>query len=192
MPNAIFKPFNPGSNDTMEIIGQIARKNGVRYRIDYESRDPILWFSGVKNEQVNNAAVQVSEVLLPRRGQKTLWKPALLIAPLLAAEGAVCRMDKTHLGIRPTLDRSSVQGKVSMGASSDVQDTRPQYLATIEKKVSEALQNLSMVPSRLRMRVQFGTFYLKEWNNALTCSLKNLSKAVEECGRRGSTRFDQS
>ena len=184
-PGHGFNDPEPSDIGLMAAFDQIRDQFKVELNIidDGES----IELKAMSRQSAAEAEKAVRRILIRKPGDRVIWRPLVLVKPpkggkedleviLIPMEGAQ--------GARPTAIANIGTALAPDEAATAV------YKKELANALSRTLENLRYVPNRMRMRVNFGNFLLKEWKkDKSTYSFSELKDTAGRAGHRGTARL---
>ncbi|KAK3393999.1 hypothetical protein B0H63DRAFT_31820 [Podospora didyma] len=189
-PGLGFKDIDPHSDVMSTVISQIAS----RFRVEIAVDDSGTMFSvaGPYRQAASDAINALREHLKTKPGEKTVWHPFVLVSPPNTGKDGVTiilQEKKGWTGSRPTVKDEPL---ISMVDESAISAAKTEFKDALKDALACAVQNLRYIPNKMRMRVYFGRFMLKEWKkDQEEYTFQELAGIARRAGPRGTSRMDK-
>ncbi|KAK3383656.1 hypothetical protein B0T24DRAFT_58157 [Lasiosphaeria ovina] len=193
LPAHGYKDVDPGELDLQTIINQIAQKFRVHLEVDFDESDAIITVFALNKPGAHGALNALRNILVCKSGEKSVWRPFALVRPPRSGKENMKTVLQTvggKNGARPTA--TNARGPKSSDAGPVVKAQEEEYKEELKKALAFTVQNLKHVPNKMRMRVHFGTFRLREWKKGQTeYTFSELESIVRRAGPRGTSSIDK-
>ncbi|KAK0733599.1 hypothetical protein B0T26DRAFT_745632 [Lasiosphaeria miniovina] len=169
LPAHGYKDVDPSELDLQTIINQIAQKFKVHIEMDFDESDAIMTVFAPNKTGAHGALNALRNMLVCKSGEKSVWHPFALVRPPRSCKEnmkIVLSIVEGKKGSRPTAKNAG--GPKSSDADPVDKTQEEEYKEELKKALAFTVQNLKHVPNKMRMRVHFGTFRLKEWKKGQT------------------------